>query len=248
MKLCKVNSLGLAKQCQIVSNKNVCATIADFQTMSKSAASSGKPSKSAKSETDQREMWLKTTQGLEKAVNKLLQEHESFEKLTAEGLEQIENKRLAAQNTLDSQLLEMESTRKRKMIDLELDLKLKERDGAIEILKKTNEEPILTVVKEQLLERVAQLSASNADAVQAAEDALRKSLTMSHRMEVERIKLTNEKDMAELTQKNISLTERIIEKNQTIEQKTEESVRLQKLVQGVAEASRATFQMPSNNK
>lgn len=201
-----------------------------------------------RAETSQKVAWLKAAQGIEKNVGKLLDQLDGIKELTVEGLEKIENERLAAQTTLDAQLLEMDGTRQRKLLELELELERKEREGAIEILKKSREVPIEVAVKEQLEAETAQLKQSNAEAIKAAESAVRKSMAMTHQMELERLKLTNAKDMAELTQKNLALEERISEKNAIIQQKVEESVRLQKLVQSVAEASQPTIQMPSASK
>jgi len=200
------------------------------------------------SKTDQRTQWLKAVQGLERNVGKLLDQLDGLKELTSEGLEQIENERLAAKTTLDAELLELDARRKREMLTLELDLERTRRDGAIETLAKTGEEPILAVTHQQLRDRVAALEQGNEAAVKAAEDTLRKSLTMAHRMELERTKLTNEKEMAELTQKNLALISQIEDKNAIIGQQREDNIRLQGLVQGVAEASKPTINYPSNSK
>jgi hypothetical protein len=190
-----------------------------------------------KSESNQRVAWLKAVQGLDKSIKSLLSKHEELEKLTAEGLQSIENERNAAKNALDVELMDIDATRKRRLLDSEIELERKQRDGAVAILTKTNEEPILTTKKAEFETLLAKLQAENSEAIKEAEDKVRKQLCMTHRMEMERTKLEYEKDQAALTEHSKALQSQINQKDQIISNMREDAINLQGLVQGVAEAS-----------
>lgn len=191
---------------------------------------------------------LKAIQGVERHVAKLLGSMEDLKDLNEEGEKRIENERAAAQAALDADLLKITSERKSKMLDLELELKEAKRENALKILEKTNEEAILVSKREALEARVKELEEAQAKVAAEAEERTRKALQMKHAMELERSKLTYEKDNAALTEHNKAIESQIEQKDEIIAQMREDAIKMQELVQGVAEASNRPMYMPPQAK
>jgi hypothetical protein len=188
-------------------------------------------------DVNQRVAWLKAVQGVERNTGKLLAQLEDLKMLTVEGLEKIENERTAAQATLDSDIVKIDSDRKRKLLDLELDLERTQRTGAVKIMESFGEEPIMTTKRVALEARIHQLETCTEDAVKSAEATVRKYMGMQHSMELERTKLNFEKDQASLTERNKALVDQVAQKDIILNDYRENAVKMQNLVQGVAEAS-----------
>ena len=85
--------------------------------------------------------------------------------------------------------------------------------------------------------KTAKLQKQQDAELKAAQEKVRASLIMQQRMELDRTKLNNKKEQACLTEQNKSLESQLAQKDQIISHMREDAVKLQPLVQGVAEAS-----------
>lgn len=203
------------------------------------------PSKDSK-ETNQRVAWLKAVQGTEKCIKALMSRMDELEELKAEGLQKFENEREAAQQAHEAALHDLESSRKRKTLEMDLEFERTQRDGAIKILRLTNEEPIKTETKNEMETLIAKLQADASEAIKEAEEKVRKSMSMHHRMELERNQLCHEKDQAMLTEHAKSLEAQLAQKDQIIRDLRVDAIKTQELVAKVAEAGNRTTYVSSN--
>lgn len=202
----------------------------------------------SKKQTDLTLQRLKAVQGVERHLGKLLGSLDELKNLNEESVQRTENERAAAQAALDAELLRISAERKSKMLELELDLKAAQRENAVKILEKTDEEAILVAKREALEARVRELEENSAKAVSEAEERTRKSLQMKHAMELERTKLTYEKDNAALTEHNKAIESQIAQKDRIIAEMRQDAIKMQELVQGVAEASNRPMYMQTASK
>lgn len=201
-----------------------------------------------KSEAEERLMYIKSIQSVDASIKKLLLSQDDFKLMTEDGLRNVANKRSAANEAYESEMSDMVATKKRKVLEMDLDLERRQREGVVEILNKSSEEPILTSKRLEMEANIHRLQNENTDRVKDAEESVRKALVMQFKNETERLKLCHEKDQAMVTEQNKSLQCQLEQKDTIIMQMREDAVKLQALVQGVAEASNRPMSYMSDRK
>lgn len=199
--------------------------------------------------TDARVTLTNTASKLAKSVAELLARKDEFDSITAEAIHEIDTKRVAAEQALDEDLAKLDTSKKRKIAELEIDLQHQKRETAVKILEHTHEVPILEEVLDKLKKRCDELEDELDNVKSSVEQSVTDRLNTQHRHELEKLKLENAASMAELTERNKSLNSMIEEKDKIIDSQRKDNVQLQKLVQGVADAGRPNvYNNPYPNK
>lgn len=190
------------------------------------------------SNTDARVALTNASVKLAKAIDDMHSRKNEFDSITSEAILDLDTKRVAAEQALEEDLLKLETNKKRKAAELDIDLQQQKRETAIKILEATNEVPVLSDELEKLRSKVEQLEEQVEDAKASTEQAVTSRLNTQHKHEIEKLKLENAATTAELTERNKSLVSMIEEKDKIIQSQRADNQQLQQLVQGVADASR----------
>lgn len=131
-------------------------------------------------------------------------------------LQEWHTKLEAARHAYQNEEEEMEQTRKKRRLEHELTVQAHGRDYAIKMLEDEGYTAVRAEQYTRLVDQVAELSRKIASIEQETIARLTAELTKDHNMAMERVTLTNEAKVAQLTEQNKLLNVQIIELKKTI--------------------------------
>lgn len=189
----------------------------------KSAATRKRPlagedpaTKSSKTMTNDIVAFTKAVSGLTRALENTDKMVEAVQRFDGEVLHELQTKLEAARHAFQAEENEMEQTRKRRKLDHELTIQAHGREYAIKLLEEEGYAAVRAEQYDHLQQKLAEAQAQLATIKEHTTEHVLAAATKDHEMAMDRVTLTNEAKVAQLTEQNKLLNVQIIELKQTI--------------------------------